>query len=149
MTVRPKLVLTAALAIAAGCSDNNGGFSQSDDGGRRDFWGRETTVRGENGEKLTLVKPSSQSVRRGDAETLTIRVKRNGLSDPVSVSLSQLPAGVEAVDTPKSVNGDSVEVVLRASPSADLVTNQLVMVTASGPNGMGAQESFKLTVRDR
>lgn len=148
MTVR-RLLLTAALTLAAGCSDKNGMFSKNDDGVQRDFWGRETTVRGERGEKLTLVKPSAQSVRRGNAETLTIRVKRNGFSDPVSISLSQLPAGVEAVDTPKSVNGDSVEVVLRASPSADLVTNQLVMVTASGPNGMGAQESFKLTVKDR
>lgn len=149
MSIRPRLMLAGVLALAAGCNDNNSMSDSHGGGSRRDFWGRETTVRGAHGEKLTLVKPSSQSVRRGDAETVTIHVKRNGFSDPINVSLSQLPAGVEAVDTPKSVTGDSVEVVLRASPTADLVSNQLVMVTASGPNGMGAQESFKLTVRDR
>jgi len=138
-----------ALAVAAGCSENDGRMSSSSSGSSRSFWDRETTVRGEHGEKLTLVRPASQSVRRGGAETMKIHLKRNGIREPVNVALTQLPAGVEAVDTPKSTDLDTVEVVLRASPSADLVTNHEVRVTATGPNGMSATETFRLTVKDR
>jgi len=144
------IFLTAALAVAAGCTENSGSaLSDSGNGPKRDFWGRQTTVRGERGEKLTLVRPASQTVRRGDAETMTIRLKRSGISEPVNITVSQLPAGIEAVDMPKSTQSDAVEVVLRASPSADLVANQQVMVTATGPNGMSATETFRLTVKDR
>jgi hypothetical protein len=109
----------------------------------------ETTVYGEHGEKLTIAQPKIQDITRGGTETVTINLRRDNFSDPVNVSLSDLPSGIEAVDAPRSTNGDAVEIVLRASEDADLVSNHVVLVSAEGPNGIRATESFRLTVKEK
>jgi hypothetical protein len=108
-----------------------------------------STVHGRNGEKLTLVKPHDQDIERGGTENVTILLRRENINEPVKVSLTGLPSGIEAVDTPRSVNGDETKIVLRATDSADLVSNQQVQVMADGPNGIRTVETFRLTVKER
>ena len=143
----------SAVALAAGCSDSswsssdhNGSYRSSSDG----IAGLDgTTVRGKNGEKLVLYKPSNMTLKRGDAESVTVRMHRENFNGDVRVSVSNLPSGVEAVDAPRSTSSDSIKIVFRARDRADLVQNQDVLVTAEGPEGIRATESIKLTVRDR
>lgn len=108
-----------------------------------------STVRGQNGEKLTLVKPHDQNIERGGTENVTIVLHRKNLDEPINVSIGQLPSGVEAVDSPREVSGNETQIVLRASDSAALVANQQVEVLAEGPNGMRTTETFRLTVKER
>lgn len=106
----------------------------------------QTTAKGPRGEKLTLVKPVAQEIDRGDTEPLTVTIHRQNIADPIRLEVSQLPAGVEAIDIPRTTKDEKVEVLLRASPTADLVANHVVLVTAEGPNGTRVSETFELTV---
>ena len=129
-----------ALALGA-CSSSDRTIFQS----RSD----ESTVRGPNGERLGVVRPHDQDIARGETETVTVHLKRDNIAGPIMVTIDGLPAGVEAVDAPRSTETDKVEIVLRAMPNADLVSGQRVMVTAEGPNAIRATESFKLTVKEK
>jgi hypothetical protein len=136
---RNRLGWIVVLAlVVGGCSENTGSGSPG-----------QTTVRGEHGEKLTIDKPKYQDIERGGTETVTLNLKRQNFSDSVSVSVSDLPQGVEAVDAPRSTTGEQVEIVLRARDNADLVSNHQVSVSAEGPDGIGATETFQLTVKAR
>ena len=57
--------------------------------------------------------------------------------------------GREAVDDSHSTTGDQVEIILRADANADLVTNHQVVVSAEGPEGIRASETFPLPVKNR
>lgn len=109
----------------------------------------ETTVHGDHGEKLTIAQPKEQDIERGGTETVTVHLARDNFSDPVNVSISDLPSGIEAVDAPRSTSGDQVDIVLRARDDADLVSNHVVLVSAEGPDGIRATESFRLTVKEK
>lgn len=146
------IVLGAASAVllTSGCSESNresGQWWSSGSSSRSPL--DATTVRGKNGEVLVLYKPSNVSLRRGDAEPITVRMRREHFDGDVKVSVSNLPSGVEAVDAPRSTRGDSIRIVLRARDRADLVRNQEVLVSVEGPEGIRATESLSLTVRDR
>jgi hypothetical protein len=125
--------------LASGCSNMSSSTGTSGD----------STVHGRHGEKLTVVKPHDQDIERGGTETVTILLRRHNISDSVRVSFTGLPSGIEAVDTPRSVNGEETKIVLRASDAADLVSNQQVEVLADGPDGIRAIETFRLTVKER
>lgn len=131
-------VAACGMAFAVGCSYESNTQRTG-----------ETTVRGDHGEKLTIAQPKIQYITRGGTETVTINLRRDNFSDPVNVSISDLPSGVEAVDAPRSTNGDAVEIVLRARDDADLVSNHVVLVSAEGPEGIRATESFRLTVKEK
>ncbi|HWL92576.1 MAG TPA: hypothetical protein VNT79_03495 [Phycisphaerae bacterium] len=134
--LRTCLVLGFALSVA-GCSDSEGRVGGAD----------KTTVRGSGGERLTLIKPVNITLRRGGAEGVTIRLERNNFDDEVKVSISQLPAGVEAVDSPRATRANEVEIVLRAGDNADLVERHQALVTAEGPEGIRATETLELNVQ--
>ncbi len=137
--------------LTAGCSDNSS-WSSSDrswSSSNHSLPTDGTTVRGKNGEVLVLYKPSNLSLRRGDAESLTVRMRRENFSGDVKVTVENLPSGVEAVDAPRSTRSDSIKIVFRARDRADLVKNQDVRISAEGPDGIRATESISLTVRDR
>jgi hypothetical protein len=110
-----------------------------------------TTVEGSNGKKLTLVQPANQTVARGSSTEITVKIAREKFTDPVSVSFDKLPLGVEVTDSDKKIAADATtaEFTLKAGDKADLVSNQEVKVTVSGPDGMKASEPFKLTVKDK
>jgi hypothetical protein len=134
---RLQWIVGLALLVPA-CAENTGTTATG-----------EATVRGKNGEKLTIAKPRAQDIERGGTETVTVHLKREHFSDPVNISVSDLPAGVEAVDVPRATTGEKVEFVLRANDNADLVDNHRVLVSAEGPEGYRATETFRLSVKNR
>jgi len=136
--LRCMWVAACGAALAVGCSYES---STKQTGG--------TTVHGDHGEKLTIAQPKVQDIERGGTEKVTINLRRENFSDPVNVSVSDLPAGVEAVDAPRTTSGDEVEIVLRANENADLVSNHVVLVSAEGPNGIRATESFRISVKEK
>jgi hypothetical protein len=109
---------------------------------------QQTTVRGPKGQRMTVAKPADVTLHRGEAESVTIALDRENFDGPVTVSISGLPSGVEAVDEPRSTTSESATVVLRASEHAGLVGNHMVDLTVEGPDGMRAREQFRVTVRE-
>ncbi len=110
---------------------------------------KRTTVQGPNAEKLTLVKPSDTSVRRGSTTKVAVSVKRSNVAGPVTVEFDALPKGVQALDSGSAVEGDERTFVLEAAQNADLVNNHLASVTVKGPKGISATEEFRITVREK
>jgi hypothetical protein len=109
-----------------------------------------TSASGTNGKKLTLVKPVNQTVKRGDTNKVAITVVRENIDSDVSVRFDNLPKGVKVIETDKKVKDDEflVNYTLFAANDAGLVSGQVVKVTAEGPDGLAATESFEVTVKE-
>ncbi len=133
-------IACAVVIMVAGCESS----SSSKRGASHD-----STVRGPSDEKLTIMKPKDQDIARGETETVTVYLHREHFDGPVSLKVTNLPRGVEAVDAPRQTSDNNAKIVLRATANADLVSNHNVMVTAEGPGGMRASETFNLTVKER
>ncbi len=142
-------LLGVGLFAGACSSERSQGFSEGISGAAAKTVRGGTTARGPHGEKLVLYKPGHVKIDRGRSETMRVRVKRENIEDPVRVSMTQLPQGVEAVDMPREIHSDTIEVVLRADPNAALVKNHEALVTVDGPKDMRATEAFKISVRER
>lgn len=127
---RLALGLSAAcvVALAAGC--------------------QETTVRTSGGKQLTMTVPAGAAIRRGQTMPVEIGIRREGVEGGVTVSISQLPAGVSARESSKTVETDAATFVLTAEESAALVTNHAVQVTVRAPDGATARDHMRLTVRE-
>ncbi|MEX0775465.1 MAG: hypothetical protein WD042_07100 [Phycisphaeraceae bacterium] len=104
------------------------------------------TVEGSEGRRLTLTVPRSVTIQRGQTQMVEVGIKRHGFTDGVRVSLAGLPSGVSARDSAKTVETDAATLVLEATRTADLVSNQAVTVTVAGPDGMKASEQIRLNV---
>ena len=115
-----------------------------------------TTVAGTGGRKLTLMKPSDQSITRGKSNDVKISIDRTKFEGPIAVELAQLPKGVQVTSGDKTIprERDSVTFTLQAAPDADVVTNHRVTVTAKAagdtatPTDLQATEMFLVTVKD-
>ena len=116
------------IAVAAGC--------------------QRETVRGTGGQEMTVTIPRSVTIQRGQTKVVDVGIQRKAFTEGVGVAVSQLPKGVEAEVPSKPVETDKATVLLKASKFADLVGNQAVSVTVSGPSGMQAIQYFKLTVTE-
>ena len=138
-TVRTIAALFGMALLVGACADSTGRVGGVD----------QTTVRGPSGERLTVVKPRNIDLKRGEAESFVVELRRRNFSDEVKVTVSKLPRGVEAVDAPRKTTSDEVEIVLRASEGADLVGNHQALVTAEGPDGIQATETLQISVRER
>jgi len=108
-----------------------------------------TTVNGPRGEELTLMAPADQTLRRGETNKVSVFVRRDKISGPVTLKIDNLPSGVEVIEKSVSVPGDSMstEFTLYAKPNADLVSNHAVRVTAIGPDNIQTTEWFDLDVK--
>ena len=108
-----------------------------------------STVTGASGKKMTLVKPSAQTLHRGKTKEMDVEVRRNNILRSVVIAFSQLPEGVRVtnskVEIPASEN--TARVVLHADPTAALVSNQRVIVTAKAEE-LEVAEGFELTVKE-
>src|SRR2546423_1708001 len=84
-----------------------------------------TTVEGPAGKKLTLTKPSDQTLKRGETNAVKVSISRSNFRDPVQVKFEGLPNGVTVQDMDKKINAEesSANFTLRAEPTADLVQN--------------------------
>lgn len=110
----------------------------------------ETSVEGPTGKKLTLSQPSSQTMKRGETNQITISISRSNFADSVGVKFSDLPKGTTVVESKKiDADKNSGTYTLHSAPDADLVANHVAKVTVEGPGGMTATETFKITVTDK
>jgi len=110
-----------------------------------------STVQGDAGKKLTLIKPLDQNITRGETEKVSVVVARTNFDGPVMVRFDDLPRGVTLVDTATNINANENEkvFVLKAAADADLVKNHRATVSATGPDGMTVKEQFELTIKDK
>jgi hypothetical protein len=127
------MVLGMAGALAA-CGDN---------------MPRKATVQGESGTKLTLSRPSSVTLRQGETAKVDIHCSRLNVPGEISIRFSDLPAGVDVVDSSSLLYGEDGTFTLRASDTASLVENSVAKVTASAPNGPSVTQTFDVSVRER
>jgi hypothetical protein len=109
---------------------------------------RQTTVRGPNDEAVTASAPSALTIHRGDSIPLKVALARDKFDGPVTVSISQLPKGVETDQATQTVDTASATFSLRASKDADLVANQAVGVTVDAMDGRRATQFVALTVAE-
>jgi hypothetical protein len=108
-----------------------------------------STVEGTGGKELTLTKPSSVSVQRGETDKVNISISRKNFTGPVRIKFNNLPAGMEVVDANREIGGDDATFVLQASDKADLVENHNATVTVEGPEGMRATQPLVITVKEK
>jgi hypothetical protein len=109
---------------------------------------KQTTVRGPDNEAVTAKAPSSLTIHRGDSIPLKISLDRDNFEGPVTVSISQLPKGVETDQATKTVDAGSATFSLKAAHDADLVANQAVGVTVDAMDGRRATQYVALTVAE-
>ena len=112
--------------------------------------GGSASVEGEKTSKLTLVKPSSVTVVRGGMAKADIKITRTSLPGDVTIRFTNLPKGVDIVETDSKIVGDQGTYTLRAGDGADLVENYSTSVTASaGPGNISVSESININVKEK
>jgi hypothetical protein len=127
-----RLAIPAALAaclFAAACTND-------------------ATVRGTQGKSLTYTTPKSMTIHRGDSAPLEVGIDREKFTGPVTVSIFQLPKGVESDKSSIKAESTSATFILKAASAADLVSNQAVGVTVEDPNGRRATQFVSVNVVD-
>jgi hypothetical protein len=107
-----------------------------------------TTVRGPDGVAVTATAPNALTIHRGDSIPLTVDLDRDNFEGPVTVSLSQLPKGVETDQPTQTVDTESATFSLKASNDADLVANQAVELTVDAMDGRRLTQYVALTVAE-
>lgn len=122
------LPLLAAVVAVSGCSS--------------------TTASGSRDRSITIVRPSDQTLRRGEINKVAIAILRQGFRADIQVSFEGLPAGVRVIEADRRFTEDDVVVTytLFADNDAPPVREARVMVTAEGPDGLSASEVFHVTV---
>ena len=103
------------------------------------------------GKAITITKPADQTITQGGSEPVTVHISRSQHSDPVTVHMTGLPAGVSVAEADKRIASDQTSAVftLIATPTAAVVNNHSVKVTADGPEGLAVSETFLLTVKEK
>jgi hypothetical protein len=124
----PILAAVAACALAVGACQS-------------------TSVRDSRGERVATV-PRSMVLHRGESSALQVAIDRDDFRGPVTVSLSQLPKGVEVDRATQKVETDMATFALKASRDADLVRNQAVAVTLDGDDGRRATQYVTLSIQE-
>jgi hypothetical protein len=130
MTLVVVVGLTAALV---GCSGQSG------------------TVTGPGGKKLTLKTPTDTTLKQGDTRYVTVSITKTKFDEPVTVTLSDLPAGVTADETKKTIEKgqDSVKFTLKAANDAKPEKGQKVKVTAKSSDMSEGPLEFTLNVTEK
>ena len=124
-----SLGLLCAAALVAGCASS--------------------TSKGTGGRELTIVRPASQTLHRGQTNRVAIVVRRENIPSNVTIQFDQLPKGVSVVEADRKVQPGElgVDYTLVAANDADLVANHQARVTAKAPDGLSASETLTLTVK--
>ena len=110
----------------------------------------QTSVEGVGGQKLTLKKPADQTLVRGKTNDVRVEIARKNIDGPVALEVGQLPRGVRVATNDQNIprEKEAVTLTLHADPTADLVTNHRVTVTAKAEPGVEATEVFQVTVKE-
>lgn len=105
------------------------------------------SVQGEGTRKLSLDKPGSMTIERGGLAKAGIKIRRQDVTGDVTIAFSNLPKGVEVVESDKRIVGDEGSYTFRASETADLVENHVADVTASAnPGSIAVAQPFTISV---
>src|SRR3954454_13303065 len=64
---------------------------------------KKNTVKGEGGKKLTLSPPMGTSIHQGETKDINVKVTSEKVTDPIEVTISDLPEGVSAKDSSKKL----------------------------------------------
>jgi hypothetical protein len=109
-----------------------------------------TSASGTNGKKLSMLKPTNQTLKRGDTNQVAITVWRESINSDVSVSFDNLPKGVKVIEKDKKMKDSDyiVNYTMFAANDAGLVSGQVVKVTATGPDGLAVTETFEMSVKE-
>lgn len=133
LIMRTLLLATAVAALGiAGCNQQS------------------TTVKGKDGEKLTLTAPQKVSVNAGETVQFKVVVAREGFDDPVAIEFAQLPEGVTIVETDLKVAKGEKEATytLKAADSAK-GTGHAVKVSASSHGMKAGPEEFTVNIAEK
>ncbi|MCE9638121.1 MAG: hypothetical protein K8T90_20660 [Planctomycetes bacterium] len=121
--------LTFAASALAGCS-------------------KSSTVQSASNGKLTLVKPAAVTIYRGGMTKAAVKIQRADLLGDVSIAFTDLPKGVDVVDSGSKIVGDEGSYTLRAGDDAALVENYSATVTATtGTGGIAVSEPITISVK--
>jgi hypothetical protein len=78
-------------------------------------------VKGPGGKELTVTAPAPVTIKQGDTADVTVSARRTKFDDPVDVEVSDLPKGVSADATKKTIEkgATSVKFTLTAANDAN------------------------------
>jgi hypothetical protein len=95
--------------------------------------GREGTVEGPHGEKLSLGVPEKVSLSQGGEKKFTISVNRENLEGPVQITFGDLPAGVTVADKEMTMpeGKNQIFVTMKAEEDSPPVQKTPIKVTAA------------------
>jgi len=128
MTARTFALVAACLLATAACQS--------------------TTVRGPEDQAITATTPVALVIHRGESTALEVGIDRQNFSGPVTVSVSQLPKGVEVDRATQKVETSTATFALKAARDADLVDDQKLGVMVQGMDGRRSMQYVALTVKN-
>lgn len=99
--------------------------------------------------KLSMMAAESQSIKRGDTDEVRVMINRDNFNDPVTIRVTDLPQGVEAVEPSIviSANESSAKLTLKANDDAAVGEHQVKLV-AEAPGIQPNAQLFTLNVRN-
>ncbi len=85
---------------------------------------------GQDGDKLTLVRPNDMTLKQGGRGEIQINTTRANKEDIITVQFTGLPSGVRIVNSDKVIVGDETVYKVLVDESAPTVENHEVILTA-------------------
>ncbi len=136
---RTAILSAIGLALAiAGCQEttSTGPATKTTDSGKPAI------------KKLSLVAATSQTIKQGATDDVSIKITRDNFDDPVTIRLNDLPAGVELVGQEAIIPAgqNSIKLQLKATPDAAVGEHQ-VKIDAQAPGLADNVQTFTLTVK--
>ena len=107
------------------------------------------TTRGEPVTKsLKLTAAKDQTIARGATDKVSIGVTRENFDEPITITLSGLPAGVEIVEKESTIRTGSSNLMLTLKASSDAALGEHSVTITADASGMPRNsQTFKLTVK--
>jgi uncharacterized protein (TIGR03000 family) len=96
------------------------------------------------GATITLLPPSSVSMRAGDSAPLTIKIKRQSLNDAVELTFQNLPAGVRINDATIAAGKEETAALAMSEITAKTGSSAIDVVARCGR--VQKQATFRLTI---
>lgn len=136
---RTTIISAISLALAiAGCQEttSTGPAVKTTDSGKPAV------------KKLSMVAATSQTIKQGESDDLSIKITRDNFTEPVTIRLNDLPAGVEVVGKEAVIPAgqNSIKLQLKAAPDA-LVGDHQVTIDAQAPGLADNLQTFTLTIK--
>ncbi len=102
----------------------------------------------EAGQRLTVYRPGNESITQGDKGEVDVRVSRDQFDAPLRVEVDDLPEGVRLLNENLTIerHENKLTLSLVADPDAPVVVDHIVHVNVTGPDGLAAAESFRISV---